>query len=41
MKRYVEVLNETLRELLAANDISEAHILHPGDELIIPASGPK
>jgi LysM repeat protein len=29
----------TLRELLAANGISEAHILHPGDELIIPASG--
>jgi LysM repeat protein len=29
----------TLRELLAANDITEAHILHPGDELIIPSSG--
>jgi LysM repeat protein len=29
----------TLRELLAANNINEAHILHPGDELIIPASG--
>jgi LysM repeat protein/RNA polymerase subunit RPABC4/transcription elongation factor Spt4 len=29
----------TLRELLAANDINEAHVLHPGDELIIPASG--
>jgi LysM repeat protein len=29
----------TLRELLEANGITEAHILHPGDELIIPASG--
>jgi LysM repeat protein/RNA polymerase subunit RPABC4/transcription elongation factor Spt4 len=29
----------TLRELLQANSINEAHILHPGDELIIPASG--
>lgn len=29
----------TLRELLAANDITEAHVLHPGDELIIPSSG--
>jgi LysM repeat protein len=29
----------TLRELLEANDITEAHVLHPGDELFIPASG--
>ena len=29
----------TLRELLAANDITEAHVLHPDDELIIPTSG--
>jgi LysM repeat protein len=29
----------TLRELLRANEISEAHILHPDDELIIPAGG--
>jgi len=28
----------TLKELLEANEITEAHILHPGDELIIPAS---
>jgi LysM repeat protein len=29
----------TLRELLEANDITEAHVLHPDDELIIPSSG--
>jgi len=29
----------TLRELLAANDLVEADVLHPGDELIIPSSG--
>jgi LysM repeat protein/predicted amidophosphoribosyltransferase len=28
----------TLKELLETNEITEAHILHPGDELIIPAS---
>lgn len=28
----------TLKELLEANEITEAHILHPGEELIIPAS---
>ena len=28
----------TLKELLEANEITEAHILHPGEELIIPTS---
>jgi LysM repeat protein/ribosomal protein L40E len=29
----------TLRELLAANELVEADVLHPGDRLIIPSSG--